>query len=74
MKQNTTADDAPSEKNDLYSFLGDELTNGNGKSLGTLTRVRAAYDFCEFETLSGKTVRRDVSDVIDFANGAYDFN
>jgi hypothetical protein len=62
------------DKNDLYANLGDELTNGNGKSLGVLRRVRAAYDFCEFETASGKTVQRDVSDVLSWVNGAYDFN
>jgi len=73
MAQNNAADEVEC-KNDLYANLGDELTNDNGKSLGTLNRVRAAYDFCEFKTASGKTVQRDVSDVISFANGAYSFN
>ena len=60
-------------KNDLYANLGDELTNGDGTSLGTLQRVRAAYDFCEFEAASGKTVRRDVSDVLAAIDNGFGF-
>jgi len=60
-------------KNDLYAYLGDELTNDNGMSLGTLDRVRAGYDFCEFETASGKTVRRDVSDILTHLDNGYGF-
>lgn len=61
-------------KNDLYAFLGDELFNSDrGMSMGTLRRVRAAYDFCEFETVDGKTVRRDVSEVMAHLENGYTF-
>ena len=74
MEAQQATTDAPTEKNDLYAHLGDELTNDNGMSMGTLQRVRAAYDFCEFETASGKTVRRDVSDILTQLQNGYSFN
>ena len=74
MEQQTASNAAPATKNDLYAHLGDELTNDNGMSLGTLDRVRAAYDFCEFKTQDGKTVRRDVDDILNFANNGYSFD
>lgn len=70
--QNATTD-APTQKNDLYAHLGDELTNGNGKSLGELVRVRAGYDFCHFETASGKTVKRDNDKIFAFLQDGYSF-
>ena len=70
--QNATTD-APTEKNDLYAHLGDELTNDNGMSMGVLRRVRAAYDFCEFETASGKTVRRNNEDIFTMLENGYSF-
>jgi len=60
-------------KNDLYANLGDELTNDNNVSLGTLDRVRAAYDTCEFITASGKRVTRDVDDVLNAIENGYTF-
>ena len=74
MKQNTDADDAPTQKNDLYAFIGDELRNDNGMSMGTLTRVRAGYDFCHFETASGKVVKRDNDDIFAMLENGYSFN
>lgn len=68
------ADDGIDEKNDLYAFLGDELRNAErGRSRGILRRVRAAYDFCEFETVSGETVRRDVDEVLTALENGYEF-
>lgn len=61
-------------KNDLYQYLGDELTNDDlGRSRGTLTRVRAGYDFAEFEVSGGKTVRRDLEEVFSALENGYNF-
>jgi hypothetical protein len=61
-------------KNDLYAELGNELTNDDlGESRGTLQRVRAGYDFCEFETASGETVRREVDEVLAALDNGFTF-
>lgn len=74
MEQNNAANGVET-KNDLYAFLGDELSNSDmGQSLGTLDRVRAAYDFCEFKMPDGKRVRRDVSDIFTHLENGYTFN
>lgn len=73
-QQPTTTEDAPTEKNDLYAFLGEELTHDSrGRSRGTLVRVRAAYDFCEFEVPGGKTVKRDCHEVFQAIENGYTF-
>jgi hypothetical protein len=74
MSETMQSDDVPTEKNDLYAHLGDELTNGNGKSMGTLQRVRAGYDFCHFETASGKVVKRDNEKIFNWLQNGYTFN
>ena len=73
MEAQNASTDAPTEKNDLYAFVGDELTNDNGMSMGTLTRVRAGYDFCHFETASGKSVRRNNEDIFTMLRTGYSF-
>ena len=66
--------DEINNKNDLYAHLGDELSNDDaGQSRGTLCRVRAGYDFCEFEVNGGKTIRRDVSEVMNALENGYTF-
>lgn len=66
--------DDVTEKDDLYAFIGDELRLADaGRSRGVLTRVRAAHDFCHFETVSGKTVRRDVDEVLSALDNGYTF-
>lgn len=73
MAENTDATDV-SCKNDLYAFEGQELRNDDtGRTRGTLRRVRAAYDWVEFEVPGNKTVRRDVSEVISALENGYTF-
>lgn len=72
MEAENASNDAPTQKNDLYSFIGNDL-RVDGKSVGTLTRVRAAYDFCEFETASGKSVRRDNDDIFTMLDNGCSF-
>ena len=73
MVRHTEADDGI-DKDDLYAFEGQELQNTErGRSRGILRRVRAAYDWCEFETVSGKTVRRDVDEIADALSNGYEF-
>jgi hypothetical protein len=64
----------PTCKNDLYGHLGEELAHTDrGRSRGVLRRVRAAYDFCHFEVAGGKTVRRDVDEVLAAIENGYEF-
>jgi len=74
MAQNDAASDDVSTKNDLYAFLGQDLRDDSrGRTRGVLRRVRAAYDFCEFEVPGGKTVRRDVDEVLTALENGYEF-
>jgi hypothetical protein len=62
------------DKNDLYAVEGKELRNKDaGRTRGILRRVRAAYDWVEFEVPGGKTVRRDVDEVFDALDNGYKF-